>query len=130
MRALTAGLLISLVAFISCGRREAETPLTPAAGFTSDITGAIESISSARCDSEQRCGDIGPRATYMNRDHCMGVMRADGQDSLGECTLGIDRIDLLECVTQINNEDCGGAGGAIDRLERLAACRSGDLCVD
>jgi hypothetical protein len=57
----------------------------------------------------------------------MNVMRADGYDELGVCRLGVDQKELQSCLAEIADEDCGGP---IDRLERKAACRSGELCLD
>ena len=63
----------------------------------------------------------------MTREHCMNVMRADGYDELGVCRSGIDQKELQECLAEIGDEDCSGP---LDRLERMAACRSAKLCLD
>jgi hypothetical protein len=121
-------LLLTGALFIGCERGyESEPVLTPAAGTTPAAERAIDAIAAARCDHEQRCNSIGPTAQYMTREHCMNVMRADGYDELGVCRLGIDQREIQSCLAEIADQDCGDP---IDRLERMAACRSGKLCMD
>jgi hypothetical protein len=121
-------ILLTGALFLGCERGyDAEPALTPAARTSPAAERAIEAISAARCDHEQRCNSIGPTAQYMTREHCMNVMRADGYDELGVCRLGIDQQELQSCLTEIADEDCGAP---MDRLQRKVACRSGELCLD
>ena len=116
----------SLVA-LSCERQgEAEEAFTPAARTSPAAERAIEAMAAARCDHEQRCNRVGPTTDYMNRDHCMNVMRADAYEELGGCAAGVDQSDLQECLGEIANADCGGP---IDAIERVAACQLDDLCM-
>jgi hypothetical protein len=125
MRNLTAA-AVSLLLF-GCERGdEAEPALVPAARSSPAAERAIESISAARCDHEQRCSAIGPTSEYMTREHCLNVMRADGFDELGVCRLGIDQDKLSGCLAEIANQTCG----APFDLPRIVACRSDELCLD
>lgn len=119
---------IVVASFIwSCQRNEPE-PLTPAAGTVPAIDSAVLSLSTARCDYQQRCNRIGPESRYSDRDHCVNVMRAEARRELNTCRAGIDQDDLRECLTQIANEECGG--GMFSRLEEYKDCHLDDLCTD
>jgi hypothetical protein len=108
----------------SCHHQEAE-PLVPASGTVRDVDLAVEDVSTARCDYQQRCNHIGPEARYADRDHCLNTMRSEARGDLGHCHNGVDRKDLRECLTQIANEDCSGA---FSRLEEYKDCHMDDLC--
>ena len=120
-------LLGCLLASCASQNESEEPPLTPAAGTTPAAERAIGSIAAARCDHEQRCDGIGPNRMYVNNEHCMRVMLEDGRRELSGCRLGIDQPDLMECLTEIHGGDCSGP---LDKLERVAACRSAELCVE
>jgi hypothetical protein len=121
-------LLVPFAGFVGCERGpDTEPALMPAAGTTPAAQSAIENIAAARCNTEQSCNRVGPARKYASYDHCLSVMRSQGYDSLGDCRLGIDQKDLRECLSSIQNQGCNNP---IDSLERMAACRAGDLCVD
>jgi hypothetical protein len=122
-------LLVAAACGVGCEpSADVAEPMVPAARMTTPASErAIEAISSARCDHEQRCNSIGPTARYMTRDHCMSVMRSDGYDGLGVCRLGIDQEELQECLVDISNDDCNGPAA---RLDAKPACRANKLCMD
>jgi hypothetical protein len=109
---------------LSC-QRKAPEPLVPAAGTIRAVERAVDDISVARCEYEQRCKRIGAEMRYSDRDHCMSVMRSEAQEDLNQCHAGVDQDDLRECLTQITNGDCGGA---FQQLEQYKACELDDLC--
>jgi hypothetical protein len=123
--------LILGLAFIGCERsEEAEPPFTPASATGQSAERAVEGLASARCDYEQRCRNVGPTATFLNREHCLNVMRSDARDKFRDCRAGIKDQELRECLGELANEDCGGAGGTVDALERSIECRATEICFD
>jgi hypothetical protein len=109
-----------------CQHHAAE-PLVPAAGTVREVDQAVDDVSIARCDYEQRCSHIGPDMRYASRDHCMNVMRSQARGDFNQCHAGVDQKDLRECLTQIANEDCTGA---LRQFEEYKECHMDDLCKD
>jgi hypothetical protein len=89
--------------------------------------GAISAMGTARCDREQRCGNVGPGKDHENLAACQSKLMASSREELGasECPGGIVKKELDECLGEIRTEDCGNP---LDTLGRLVACRSSDLC--
>lgn len=60
---------------------------------------------------------------------CGLKLRADMGEDLNtqECPNGIDQKELEERLTEIRSESCNNP---IDKIERLAACRTSDLCLE
>jgi hypothetical protein len=129
MRYMTiVGMVTIAAALTACGKKEeTQEPMTPASRISPAAQDTAERIASASCDREQRCNRIGDNAKYGTREHCMNVMREDARSQLdsSDCEHEIDQNDVQECLTEINNEDCGGP---VDKLEQLVACRTDDLC--
>jgi hypothetical protein len=88
---------------------------------------ALDSIVLARCDREARCNNIGADRRYASRDACLSKIHSDWHDELNltECPGGVDQNELSECLQEIRNEDCNNP---FEKLGRVAACRSGELC--
>lgn len=107
----------------------APPPTVAAANATMAFSDAIGSIVSARCEREQRCDHIGRGKRYESEQACRTALRSDLADDLNpaECSHGIDRRELSECMQQVREEDCGNP---IETLERVVACRTSDLCRD
>jgi len=122
---ISAGILAA-----SCtSERDAEGPSGVQLQGTS-AEDAVERIATARCNYEQRCGNIGGTAEYKDRGHCMTTERQDRKGDLADCEYGVSKTDLSECLDEIQNQDCGGVGMAVDVLERSVQCTSGQLCLD
>ena len=88
---------------------------------------SIKAIAMARCDREATCENIGADKKFSTRDACMTDLLEDLNDELkmSECPGGIVQKELDECLAEIKNENCKNP---IDKLERLAACRTSDMC--
>ena len=88
---------------------------------------AAEQIASARCEREQKCGNIGADKTYSSSQDCLARIRADWQDDLNarECPGGVNQKQLDECLAKIRNEDCGSP---FDTLSRVSECTAGQIC--
>ncbi|HMI87309.1 MAG TPA: DUF6184 family natural product biosynthesis lipoprotein [Polyangiaceae bacterium] len=89
---------------------------------------AVSSISTARCDRELKCKNIGTNKTYLNTDECVTKMQNDKRTGLNanECPNGVSDKDLASCLKSIREEDCGNP---LDSIARLTACRSGGMCL-
>lgn len=88
---------------------------------------AIASITQARCQREQRCGNIGADKKFDSQGKCMSEIRETWKDELNtrECRGGIVQKELQECLEEVRNEDCNNP---FDTLNRVLACREGDIC--
>ena len=88
---------------------------------------AIDDITTARCDREFSCNNVGPGHTWDTYDACQREIHQNTRVSLREqrCPNGIDGNNLGSCLQDVRNERCGNP---IDTLERLGACRTGRLC--
>jgi hypothetical protein len=103
------------------GRRE------PALGSGISSSLAVRSIANARCDREQRCGNIGVDQDYASVEACEEKIKADWNDELNkyECPNGIVQAELDECLADIKQEDCGNP---FDSLARVMSCNASDIC--
>jgi hypothetical protein len=90
------------------------------------VTSAVANIAAARCDREVRCKNVGPKEHYASRAECVSIMEADKQQSLAQdCPAGIKEDELNKCLKDIREEGCNDP---LDAINRLSACRSGNLC--
>lgn len=89
---------------------------------------AIRRIVEARCARETTCMNVGAGKHYASSDACMNNIRGDMKDDLNanECPHGIDSKELDECLAAIKAESCNNP---IEKLSRVAACRTSDLCL-
>lgn len=88
---------------------------------------AVTSITNARCDREQRCGNIGPDAKFDSRNACVARIREDWADQLNasECPHGVRKVELDECLQDIRTEECGDP---FDTLARTFSCGRSEIC--
>ena len=94
---------------------------------TSQNESAVASITSARCDREQRCNNIGNGKKFESRSACVASVRSDWQGELGalECPRGIEQGKLVECLDRLRTDGCANP---VETLGRVAACRQAELC--
>jgi hypothetical protein len=89
---------------------------------------AIERIVGARCVRETACNNVGPDKHFADRDLCARELRsrigADLRSS--ECPRGVDSSALEVCIEAIRSESCNNA---VETVQRLAACRAGEVCL-
>lgn len=128
MRTLVIGLTLGLAAVGSCAKNEAPpaTTTTTAAFIVPNET-AIRNITSARCNREQACNNIGPGQRYDTVDVCTRELDHDTRSTIGadKCPNGVSDNELSSCLNDIRNERCGNP---IDTVERVGACRKAKLC--
>ncbi|HEX4335939.1 MAG TPA: DUF6184 family natural product biosynthesis lipoprotein [Polyangiaceae bacterium] len=131
MRMMTVGAFgLLLVGFSGCNRNNEPAPVVDQVPSSpeANMKGAIKDIVTARCDREERCSNVGADKTYATRDACTSKLDGTTQSdiNLSDCKHGVDRPKLHECLDKIHAEDCGNP---IDTLSRVAACRTGALCI-
>lgn len=90
---------------------------------------AVRAIANARCDREQRCGNIGADKDFSSMNACEDKIRADWADDLNkyECPKGTVKAALDACLTEIRGEECGRPFQA---LSRMMKCSASDICDD
>ncbi len=96
-------------------------------GVVSNMS-AIDRIVSSRCAREAACNNVGNDKKFATNDACAREIRSDMHEDLkaSECPYGIDQKELNECLDEIRNENCNNP---IEKIERVAACRTSDLCL-
>jgi hypothetical protein len=109
----------------ACGR-EREPEMTPAAR-TENREQAAQALATEHCKRARDCKKIGPREEYQNWQHCMNSSLGDARDKLSDCRYGVKSSDLQECLTDIQDQDCGAGWGGVTAA---VACRSAELCLD
>lgn len=116
-------------------RRTVEDPDAPRGPYTEgsrveDRTNksAVRAISTARCEREARCKNLGADAKYASKEDCLDRVRADWSKELSvyECPNGLVGAELDECLDDIRNEDCGNP---FDTLARTMSCSKSEICA-
>jgi hypothetical protein len=95
----------------------------------SSVGRALNKLARVRCDREERCANVGVGQKYETYDQCVRKVRNDKSDDLNrtECPGGIKQRELSDCLDAIRTESCSNP---LEALSRLAACRSGVMCID
>ena len=123
---VVCGVVLSVVAFGCKGGREPAATTTTTAAVSNDD--AITRLTTARCEREAACNNIGPGKKHADRDACMreasqnsrGTLRAD------QCPQ-IDESKLTNCLNDIRNERCGNP---LDSLDTITSCTRGKICIE
>jgi len=134
----TAGPILSLaLVFVACDRDRDRTqgnrtgPQTaPSTNNATTMTNtvALNRIADARCAREAACDNIGNDKNYATTQACAQKIRDDMRNDLGakDCPNGVTTQKLDACLASIKAESCSNV---LDRLERLIACRTSELCA-
>jgi hypothetical protein len=123
-------LAVSSALLIGCDRGSepaSRTHVTSAEQPAPVNPASIDAIALARCDREQRCGNLGDGKKFSNREACLNDIRSQGDDTLttSACPGGIDTMRLERCLDAIRGERCDNP---LDLMSRLNACRTDELC--
>jgi len=88
---------------------------------------AIKSLAAARCEHENKCGEIGAGRRYENRAACESAISSETYKDVEYvgCTAGIDREKFQICLNEAGDEGCDSA---LDTLQRIMACSARPLC--
>jgi hypothetical protein len=100
--------------------------VTSRQGPSMDAT--IDRLTTARCDREEACGNIGDGKRYATRQVCTDQMRGGIANDLtaSDCPAGLDGSKVKECMSAIGNEQCGLH--PIESMSRIEKCRTSALC--
>ena len=90
---------------------------------------AVRRLTDAHCDHAKVCNKLGENKSFPDEGACKREVHHDMQADLrvGECPGGIRERRLAQCLQEIQNEKCGNP---LDKISRIATCRSGALCID
>jgi len=130
---LTAGSLI----LIACAQNpSASAPAFPGSRPSTGVTEAqnqadtrvVDQIASARCDHEDKCGNIGAGKKYEKRELCKEAMRGKTAPELTayKCPLGIDQKQLDACFKQLREQSCSFS---LAHLFSANECSESALCI-
>jgi hypothetical protein len=88
----------------------------------------VDRLSSARCDHEQTCNNIGDGRKYATVDVCMDQMRGEAANQLNayRCPRGIDEKALDSCLASLQSGQCGFS---LDSINRDNNCRASSMCM-
>jgi hypothetical protein len=120
---------IAVLGAAACSHHEAAPEHAPGATAAApQLSNAVDEISDARCDREQRCNNVGAGQTYADRSTCESKMHGATANDLNtkDCPNGVDRTRLSDCLKQIQSEECGNP---IASVSRWSACRTSNLCI-
>ncbi|MCC6557457.1 MAG: hypothetical protein IT372_31285 [Polyangiaceae bacterium] len=85
-------------------------------------------IASARCQREQRCGNLGTGKPYENMEACMNATRTRWRGELTalQCPGAQPKQDKLdECVKEIQDKACGES---FQSLSDVKECQATEVC--
>jgi hypothetical protein len=122
----TAVAVLSISSLFGCKHRADGPDVRSPRG---ENVSAVRNIADARCEREQKCGNIGDGQSYSSADACGDAVRSEWSEDLNayECPNGIVDSALEQCLVAIRNEECGAP---FDTLQRITACSAGDICAD
>ncbi|MGA3122965.1 MAG: DUF6184 family natural product biosynthesis lipoprotein [Polyangiaceae bacterium] len=109
------------------GAASAPQPTTAQARSVDGAT--VDRLSSARCDREQDCNNIGDGKKYASRQVCTDQFHGSIANDLNsyKCPGGLDPAAVQRCLAAIGNEECGVH--PLESLTRIDDCRSGAMCL-
>ena len=122
-----ASMLVGSALVLAFGCNHNNAP--PASGATTQGGQATASkITTARCEREVTCNNVGEGKSYATKDACMNELGHNAKVDFREeeCPKGVNSARVDTCLTDIRNERCGNP---IDSLERVESCRRGKLCI-
>jgi hypothetical protein len=128
--ATTAGLLFGCGASPDGPAAAGTTSAQVASADSQHADGAIvERLSSARCDQEQGCNNIGAGQKFATRGVCMDQVRGSIGNELNayKCPRGIEQAQVERCLNAVKSEECSHP---FQTLSRYDACRGGGMCMN
>jgi hypothetical protein len=105
-----------------------DRPIAQAQGQGTDLSGALDAISTAVCDRAERCGEMGRGRAFTDRDACMhGVMAAEQAElNAASCPSGPDPATLQQCTDDIHRLECESV---VPGPTAAPSCRPTRLCL-
>jgi hypothetical protein len=109
-------------------------PKAPVEGVSTTGAGVVSNDDTARrlteaaCDYAAKCNRFGKDKDYADEAGCKSEvshkMESDYKPS--DCPHGVKQERLASCINDFKNEACGNVP---DKISRLEACRTGELCI-
>lgn len=96
------------------------------AGVGNPVQGPeIARLAMARCQHEERCGNIGTGKIFPDGPTCMSALRGQGVSEMyrRQCPGNIDAQRLSTCMSEIGTAACGA-----DPMSQSAACSAASIC--
>ena len=121
---------LALLGMSACSHEAKPTEHSPTASAPArELSRAVDDLTGARCDLEERCNHIGSGQTYDNREACETKLHGSISDDLNtsDCPHGIADAKLDACLHDIKAEACGDP---IEAMSRWNSCRKGQICAD
>jgi hypothetical protein len=103
------------------------TSTTSAGLVTNDD--AVNLLTARRCEREIDCKNVGDGKHYDDRGGCERELVHELQAELGSnaCASGLREAKLDRCLKDIRGASCLAP---LDRLDRVASCRTSQLCIN
>ncbi len=94
------------------------------------IASAVMRVTSARCDRQAACNNVGTNRAFADRDSCANEIGHDVVAVLTseQCPSGVDADLLAACVSDLQSEPCGEKARA-RAAEGPSSCGLESLCV-
>jgi len=107
------------------------TPAPPQRPLVVETASAVMRVTTARCDREVECRNVGIGREFGDRDECVNaighhVVAAIPSDA---CPAGVEADLLATCVRDVEAEPCSENADAGAAVERLASCTRDRLCA-
>lgn len=95
---------------------------------TVETASAVMRITTARCDREAECSNVGTGKEFGDREECVNSIGHGVVAALpaGDCPGGVDADALSTCTRDVQAEPCGEGVAAVDRL---SSCSRERLCA-
>ncbi|MDF2696175.1 MAG: hypothetical protein K0S65_4558 [Labilithrix sp.] len=122
------GVVVSTAVGLGCGKERGVEPATTTTTGALSHDDAIMRLTTARCDREVACNEIGQGKKHADRDACMreAMQNTRGTLRVDQCAM-LDQGKLSTCLSDIKNERCGNP---LDTLDTMTSCTRGKLCVE
>jgi Family of unknown function (DUF6184) len=113
----------------------ANPPKDPHPGVETTSAGVVANkdvaprITAARCEREKRCNHFGVDKKFKDEAGCRSEVGHDleADFTAKECPHGVRTERLNTCLQKTREEECGDVS---DKINRVAACRKSELCID
>jgi hypothetical protein len=124
-------LLIAIAGIAARGGCSGNPPPTAQGGGPGPggpVVYAVARLTTAQCERDERCGDVGQGKKHASRNACESVMREtfEEDDRFTDCRRGIDEAALAKCMNEVRNGACGNPM----RRDSESECHGSRLCSD
>jgi hypothetical protein len=107
----------------------ADTPVVvPPRPVMVETASAVMKVTTARCDREAECSNVGTGREFGDRDECVNSIGQHVVTTIpaDQCPGGVLADALATCARDVQAEPCGDGVAAVDRL---TSCSRERLCA-